>query len=76
MYSDTVVVFNYLISQWSLTPAAFKEAVLAAALVKCVLAVIWWTTRVVVAAYIVPSLGSTATLPVSMEYGVSRSASS
>ena len=51
MYSDTIVVFNYLISQWSLTPAAFREAVLAAALVKCVLAVVWWTTRVIVAKF-------------------------
>ena len=51
MYSDTVVVFNFLISHWSLTPEAFKEAVLVAALVKCVLAVIWWTTRVVVAKF-------------------------
>jgi hypothetical protein len=51
MYSDTVVVFNYLISQWSLTPQAFKEAVLAAALIKCVFAVIWWTARVVVAKF-------------------------
>jgi len=51
VYSDTIVVFNYLISQWSLTPAAFREAVLAAALVKCVLAVVWWTTRVIVAKF-------------------------
>ena len=51
MYSNIVVVFNFIISQWSLTPAAFKEAVLVAALVKCVLAVIWWTTRVVVAKF-------------------------
>jgi hypothetical protein len=48
MYSNLVVVFNFLISQWSLSPQAFKDAVLAAALAKCVLAVIWWTTRVLV----------------------------
>src|SRR6266568_3274496 len=51
MYSNIVVVFNFVISQWSLTPQAFKEAVLAAALAKCVLAVIWWTTRMLVAKF-------------------------
>jgi len=51
MYSNLVVVFNFIISQWSLSPQAFKEAVLAAALAKCVLAVIWWTTRVLVAKF-------------------------
>ncbi|HYS56757.1 MAG TPA: hypothetical protein VEM34_01280 [Burkholderiales bacterium] len=51
MYSNIVVVFNFIISQWSLTPQAFKEAVLAAALAKCVLAVIWWTTRMLVAKF-------------------------
>ena len=45
MYSDAVVVFNFVISQWSLTPQAFKDAVLVAALAKAVLAVVWWTTR-------------------------------
>jgi len=39
------------ISQWSLTPQAFKDAVLFAALTKCVLAVIWWTTRMLVAKF-------------------------
>jgi hypothetical protein len=51
MYSNLVVVFNFLLSQWSLSPQAFKEAVLAAALAKCVLALIWWTTRVLVAKF-------------------------
>src|SRR5437660_9558878 len=51
MSSNTVVVFNFIISQWSLTPLAFKEAVLAAALAKCVLAVIWWTTRMLVSKF-------------------------
>ena len=51
MYSNIVVVFNFIISQWSLTPQAFKEAVLAAALAKCVLAVLWWTTRMLVAKF-------------------------
>src|SRR5437773_2841053 len=40
MYSNIVVVFNFILSQWSLTPQAFNEAVLAAAFAKCVLAVI------------------------------------
>jgi hypothetical protein len=51
VYSDMVVVFNFVISQWSLTPQAFKDAVLAAALAKSVLAVIWWTTRMLVAKF-------------------------
>src|SRR3981081_2578498 len=51
MYSNIVVVFNFILSQWSLTPQAFKEAVLAAALAKCVLAVIWWTTRMLVSKF-------------------------
>jgi hypothetical protein len=51
MVSNTVVVFNFILSQWSLTPQAFKEAVLAAALAKCVLAVIWWTTRMLVSKF-------------------------
>ncbi|HEX4798297.1 MAG TPA: hypothetical protein VFV04_03325 [Burkholderiales bacterium] len=51
MYSNLVIIFNFIISQWSLSPQAFKDAVLAAALAKCVLAVIWWTTRVLVAKF-------------------------
>ena len=51
MYSNIVVVFSFVLSQWSLTPQAFKEAVLAAALAKCVLAVIWWTTRMLVSKF-------------------------
>src|SRR6266849_6725552 len=51
MSSNIVVVFNFIISQWSLTPQAFKEAVLAAALAKCVLAVLWWTTRMLIAKF-------------------------
>ena len=48
MYSNLVVIFNFIISQWSLSPQAFKDAVLYAALAKCVLAVVWWTMRVLV----------------------------
>jgi hypothetical protein len=51
MYANLVVIFNFIISQWSLTPQAFKEAVLAAALAKCLLAIIWWSTRVLVARF-------------------------
>jgi hypothetical protein len=45
MYSNLVVVFNFIISQWSLSPQAFKDTVLIAALLKSVLAVLWWTVR-------------------------------
>ena len=51
MYADLVVVFNFIISQWSLSPAAFKDAVLFAALAKCILAVLWWTMRMLVAKF-------------------------
>ena len=51
MSSNIVVVFNFILSQWSLTPQAFKEAVLAAALAMCVLAVVWWTTRMLVSKF-------------------------
>src|SRR6266571_2222410 len=30
MYSNLVMIFNFIISQWSLSPQAFKDAVLAA----------------------------------------------
>jgi len=48
MWSNLVVIFNFIISQWSLSPQAFKDAVLFAALAKCVLAVLWWTMRMLV----------------------------
>lgn len=51
MYGDLVIVFNFLISQWSLSPRAFKDAVLYAALAKCILAVAWWTVRVLAAKF-------------------------
>ena len=51
MYENLVVVFNFILSQWSLSPQAFKDAVLYAALAKCVLAVLWWTMRVLVAKF-------------------------
>jgi hypothetical protein len=51
MSSDLVVVFNFILSQWSLSPQAFKDAVLFAALAKCIIAVLWWTTRVLVAKF-------------------------
>jgi hypothetical protein len=51
MHSNLVIVFNFIISQWSLSPQGFKDAVLYAALAKCILAVLWWTMRVVVAKF-------------------------
>jgi len=48
MSSNLVIIFNFIIGQWSLSPQAFKDAVLYAALAKCVLAIIWWTMRVLV----------------------------
>lgn len=56
MYSNLVVIFNFIISQWSLSPQAFKDAVLVAALLKSVLAILWWTMRMLVAKF--PSSGS------------------
>jgi hypothetical protein len=58
MYSNLVVIFNFIISQWSLSPQAFKEAVLYAALAKAVLAVLWWTMRVLVAKFPTSSAAS------------------
>src|SRR2546425_438374 len=59
MYTNLVIVFNFIISQWSLSPQAFKDAVLAAAFAKCVLALVWWTTRVLVAKFpLNPALAS------------------
>jgi hypothetical protein len=51
MYTNLVIVFNFILSQWSLSPQAFKDAVLYAALAKCVLAVLWWTMRVLIAKF-------------------------
>jgi hypothetical protein len=51
MVSNLVVVFNFIISQWSLSPQAFKDAVLYAALAKFVLAVLWWVMRILVAKF-------------------------
>jgi len=48
MLDNLVIIFNFIISQWSLSPQAFKDAVLFAALAKCVLAVLWWTMRMLV----------------------------
>jgi hypothetical protein len=48
MKSDLNIVFNFIISQWSLTPQGFKEAIVNAALAKFTLSMIWWLTRVLV----------------------------
>jgi len=45
MYTNLVTIFNFIISQWSLSPEAFKDAVVVAALLKSVLAVLWWSMR-------------------------------
>jgi len=45
MRSDLNIVFNFIISQWSFTPQAFKEAIINAALAKFTISVIWWITR-------------------------------
>ena len=71
MYSNMVVVFNFIISHWSLTPQAFKEAVLVAALAKCVLAVLWWTTRMLVAKFPANATLSAASLAASTGIGAS-----
>ena len=51
MKDNFVYIFNYLISQWSLTPQAFKEAIVNAAIAKCGLSVIWWVTRLLVSRF-------------------------
>lgn len=51
MKSDLEIVFNFIISQWSLSPQAFKEAILSAALAKFTLSMIWWMTRFLVAKF-------------------------
>ncbi len=48
MKSDVVVIFNFILSQWSFTPGAFKEAIVNAAFAKFVLSAIWWLTRFMV----------------------------
>ena len=51
MKSDVTVLFNFILSQWSFTPAAFKEAILNAALAKFVLSMLWWMTRLLAARF-------------------------
>ena len=51
MSSNLGIIFNFIISQWSLSPQAFKDAIVAAALAKCVLAVAWWTARMLAAKF-------------------------
>jgi hypothetical protein len=48
MKSDLVVIFNFILSQWSFTPAAFKDAIVNAALAKFLLSAFWWITRFLV----------------------------
>jgi len=56
MYSNLVTIFNFIISQWSLSPAAFKDAVVIAAILKSVLAILWWTMRMLARKF--PASGS------------------
>jgi hypothetical protein len=51
MKSDLAIIFNFIISQWSFTPAAFRDAVINAAIAKFVLSVIWWVTRYLVSKF-------------------------
>ncbi|MGB7540443.1 MAG: hypothetical protein WBM28_00300 [Burkholderiales bacterium] len=48
MKSDLGIIFNFIISQWSLSPQAFKEAIVSAAAAKFTLSIIWWATRFLV----------------------------
>ncbi len=48
MKNDLGIIFNFIISQWSLSPQAFKEAIVSAALAKFTLSMIWWATRFLV----------------------------
>ena len=51
MKNDFIYLFNYLISQWSLTPQGFKEAIVNAAIAKCGLSVVWWVSRLLVSRF-------------------------
>jgi hypothetical protein len=51
MRSDLNVVFDFIISQWSFTPQAFKDAIINAALAKFVISAIWWVTRYLVSKF-------------------------
>jgi hypothetical protein len=51
MKSDLGIIFNFIISQWSFTPQAFKEAIINAAIAKFTLSVIWWMVRLLVAKF-------------------------
>jgi hypothetical protein len=48
MKSDLGIIFNFIISQWSFTPEAFKDAIVNAALAKFILSAVWWVTRYLV----------------------------
>jgi hypothetical protein len=51
MKSDLAVIFNFIISQWSFTPQAFRDAIINAALAKFVLSAVWWVTRYLVSKF-------------------------
>ncbi|MBI2319053.1 MAG: hypothetical protein HYY28_04645 [Betaproteobacteria bacterium] len=48
MKSDLAIIFNFIVSQWSFSPQAFRDAIINAALAKFTLSVIWWVTRFMV----------------------------
>ncbi|HVQ62598.1 MAG TPA: hypothetical protein VMS53_10970 [Burkholderiales bacterium] len=70
MYSNLVVIFNFIISQWSLSPEAFKDAVLIAALLKSVLAILWWTMRMLVRKF--PASGGVSQFQVMLNNRVAK----
>ena len=51
MKSDLSIIFNFIISQWSLTPETFKNAIINAAVAKFTLSVFWWMARFLVAKF-------------------------
>jgi hypothetical protein len=45
MLNNLEYIFRFIISQWSLTPEAFKEMLLSAAMAKIIISVCWWVAR-------------------------------
>jgi hypothetical protein len=51
MKSDATIVFNFLLSQWSISPGAFKELIVNAAIAKFALSIIWWAIRLLMSRF-------------------------
>lgn len=51
MKNDLVIVFDFILRQWSFSPQTFKDAVINAGLAKFVLSVIWWALRFLVSKF-------------------------